>query len=887
MSTQTRAVSVRLDADIAGYLAKMSLAGAATDKAFDRAHTNLGQTNRGLADAAVSSVKLEQAVRGLDRSFDGLNTRSGYTVKQLDTMSGRVSLLVEAAAALGPALIPLGAATLPAITGLANGLGAVGTAAGVTLLAFHGLGDGLKALNAFQLDPTQDNLEKMREELDGFGPAGEHFVRYLDSLGPALSDLQDAAREGIFPGVEQGIDDLLTQLPQVQRIISSVADEIGALAEDTGASLAGGGFSAFFDYIETDAAPTLGSFARSLGNLTEGLANLLVAFAPLSRDFTTGLEEMTQSFSDWAAGVSQTQGFQDFVDYIRQSGPQAIDLLAAVGDALVQIAQATAPVGQVVLPTLTGLAQVLGAIADSPIGEPLFAAAAGLVALNRIAGPTRSAIGGLGDAFLDLRTSPDIAATAVQRFGRVAKVAAGAAGAGLFIASLSETSESLAALEGAAGGALAGFSVGGPWGAAIGGGIGLLVSLGQAHDNTAQRVDELSSAYDRQTGAITENTRVNAANDLQSQGLLDSATQLGIKTSTLTDYILGNADAQQKLNGALAGYDVDHTITSVDDLRASFSDAEIQTILNDRAATKLRDNLPGLATEWGLAGDQALELATAAKGSGDGLDASADAAARAAEKLQVTRSAARETAKGFITLGDSVNDSKTSLSEWLRDIEKQASALEHFGDNAVKAAHRGLDQGLIKSLEKAGPAGALRMRQLANATDAELKRANKAWQAGQDAIRDYVRAVGGVPPARLDVDNAEALAAIAQLNRELANIPREIRTNYYINTMRSITTQTMAGGRDGDPSTPYAVGGHVRGPGGPRDDLIPALLSNGEYVVQAAAVEKYGVDTLDAINARRLAYGGPVDDVLTLAAGGPTRSGRPVPFPRTLSEATA
>lgn len=46
----------------------------------------------------------------------------------------------------------------------------------------------------------------------------------------------------------------------------------------------------------------------------------------------------------------------------------------------------------------------------------------------------------------------------------------------------------------------------------------------------------------------------------------------------------------------------------------------------------------------------------------------------------------------------------------------------------------------------------------------------------------------------------------------------------------------------------FATGGHVRGPGGPTDDKIPAMLSNGEFVIKAKAVEKIGVKNLNAIN---------------------------------------
>ncbi|PZV33374.1 phage tail tape measure protein [Mesorhizobium kowhaii] len=46
----------------------------------------------------------------------------------------------------------------------------------------------------------------------------------------------------------------------------------------------------------------------------------------------------------------------------------------------------------------------------------------------------------------------------------------------------------------------------------------------------------------------------------------------------------------------------------------------------------------------------------------------------------------------------------------------------------------------------------------------------------------------------------------------------------------------------------FAAGGSVRGPGGPRDDSILAWLSNGEFVLQARAVQRLGLDFVTALN---------------------------------------
>lgn len=344
---------------------------------------------RSLREQADELLDLETAV---DRTGDAF--RRGES--DLNRYSGRLRLITEAITVFGPGLIPLGGAAIPALAGLTAGLTAAAGAAGIALIAFNGVGDALEAIDAFQLSPTTDNLHAMQEALDSLGPAGADFARFIDSLGPELESIQSVVRAGLFPGIEDGIKNLLPLLPQVERILFDIATALGQVVSEAGAGLAGGGFAAFFDYLENDAAPTLISFAHATGNVAEGLASLMVAMAPLSSDFAGGLERATRSFANWSAGLSETQGFQDFIGYLRETGPQVIDLLGAIGTAFVGIVRAAAPVGQALLPILTGLANVLGAIANSPIGPPLFTGVAAMVALNRAAALADGAVAKLG-----------------------------------------------------------------------------------------------------------------------------------------------------------------------------------------------------------------------------------------------------------------------------------------------------------------------------------------------------------------------------------------------------------------------------------------------------------------------------------------------------------
>ncbi len=56
-----------------------------------------------------------------------------------------------------------------------------------------------------------------------------------------------------------------------------------------------------------------------------------------------------------------------------------------------------------------------------------------------------------------------------------------------------------------------------------------------------------------------------------------------------------------------------------------------------------------------------------------------------------------------------------------------------------------------------------------------------------------------------------------------------------------------------------AQGGYISGPGTETSDSIPAYLSDGEYVIRASSVRKYGPEFFDQLNAGRFATGGIVE----------------------------
>lgn len=191
------------------------------------------------------------------------------------------------------------------------------------------------------------------------------------------------------------------------------------------------------------------------------------------------------------------------------------------------------------------------------------------------------------------------------------------------------------------------------------------------------------------------------------------------------------------------------------------------------ATNDLNKILEQNADLFGRGADEIKEVERAQTGLESSTYDAATALGLSAEEMGKLLEAAHGTAVSFVGLGESLNDSKTSLRGWIKDMEEGARALRDFQANAETAAERGLEEGLIDALQDAGAEGAMRLRQLADATDKEIRQANRAYRRGQDAIADYERFILDIPEAELNVDDSElrsAIRTIRTFKSELAGL---------------------------------------------------------------------------------------------------------------------
>ncbi|SDT74393.1 hypothetical protein [Actinoplanes derwentensis] len=214
-------------------------------------------------------------------------------------------------------------------------------------------------------------------------PAGREFAGFIFGLKDEALALRAAGQENLLPGLQEAITLSLPYLPGLEDFIGRVAGKVGDLAVQSSRAFGGATWQRFFAFVGQDAVPQLQQMYDIGSDLTEGLLALYLALVPFNGQVGGGLASLAQDFADWANNLDRTQGYRDFLDYVREQGPEVVELLGSFAEAVVNIAEAGMPLGALMIdatngvlefvnaipgPALTGLVSMLGLAAAGVIG---------------------------------------------------------------------------------------------------------------------------------------------------------------------------------------------------------------------------------------------------------------------------------------------------------------------------------------------------------------------------------------------------------------------------------------------------------------------------------------------------------------------------------------
>lgn len=110
----------------------------------------------------------------------------------------------------------------------------------------------------------------------------------------------------------------------------------------------------------------------------------------------------------------------------------------------------------------------------------------------------------------------------------------------------------------------------------------------------------------------------------------------------------------------------------------------------------------------------------------------------------------------------------------------------------------------------------------------------------------------------IQADATAAVRAAEEALRAIGAIPTYRHVTIDGSVTSAFESASKAAANSNFVSLRKAAGGYISGPGTTTSDSIPARLSNGEYVVKASSVQKYGRSFFDSVNAQRFAAGGYV-----------------------------
>jgi hypothetical protein len=343
------------------------------------------------------------------------------------------------------------------------------------------------------------------------------LVKDLKAFKDGYVDWQRALQPDVLPAISQGLKVMSTGLDLVGPGAAGAGRALTGLGKDAEKALRGPFWQDFFDDVNAEIPNAITRLGHTGGNVFEGFAGVIQALLPYGRDLLGNVEDISEKFATWGTGLGTDSNFHQFMAYVQANGPAIWETLKNVAETGGNIVEALAPFG---VGSLGGLSLLAKLTADMDPGHIQGIAIA--VAAVYGAVKTGQAISAGVEALGVLRSRLDGTGTA-----------AGSAKTKL----------------GSMAGALA---AGGPWGLAIGAGIGALGLFASSHFEAEQRVGDLTQAIKADSGALGENTRAKVANTLQTSGAMETARKYGISMATLTDAALGNQGALSKVNTQLA-----------------------------------------------------------------------------------------------------------------------------------------------------------------------------------------------------------------------------------------------------------------------------------------------------------------------------------------------
>ncbi|MEH6900287.1 hypothetical protein V7X04_00180 [Bacillus safensis] len=341
-----------------------------------------------IARAALASLPNTVVIRIMDvwEGFEERLDKFENAMNRLSKITNSISNVMGNA--LRGGLLALLPAIAPALSGAVGVIGAIGPMIGSAtgglmglVSAFSTAGTGAVAFGALAVTSigsvikAGQDLDKLQAKLDDATNAkerakimeqinvlqqslGKEEKKALATLEDFKDNWQDIAKITQKPILKSFTNSLTTfkkVLNSLRPMFVNVADGAVTLTKNLDNAFKAKDMQNFIKWMNNNAGKAFVTFGNIAGNVMRTVMNLIVAFGPLGNDMAASMEKATASWAKWAAGLSSSQRFQDFVAYTRENGPKILKVITNFSGALRRLFAAFGPMSADMLTSLVDM----------------------------------------------------------------------------------------------------------------------------------------------------------------------------------------------------------------------------------------------------------------------------------------------------------------------------------------------------------------------------------------------------------------------------------------------------------------------------------------------------------------------------------------------------
>lgn len=277
------------------------------------------------------------------RDIDGFNTSVNRSTSAMNSWNGRILLATKAIAVFGPALLPI-AANLTAIAGAATAMGA---SVGVAMSAY-----GLAVKNAI------DQTNAMAKAGKTLSASQKEFIASQTAFNKALSTFGSSFRDESLKAASATLRGMTNVLKGLEPVARALAPEVTKVAQAFEKWTTSPSFKNYVNLIKASAVPAFRDLVAAGKDVLNVLGDGFRAFLPHGTALAKSIRDGAAAMKEW----SDNGGFQRFLQYVKENGPQVREFFSTLWDALKNIVAVMRELGPFALGLTTTILKLVAAL---------------------------------------------------------------------------------------------------------------------------------------------------------------------------------------------------------------------------------------------------------------------------------------------------------------------------------------------------------------------------------------------------------------------------------------------------------------------------------------------------------------------------------------------